>query len=76
MEFALHQRLHREQNRPVNVVQQVQRRKQDKRGPGIKFRLGHLPKEYSTAVEGLVDSSSDPHFPMITLDVINDNRYH
>src|ERR1700731_4376382 len=48
MEFTLHQRLYRKQNRAVDIVEQVQRREQDERGPGIKFRRGHLAKEYIT----------------------------
>src|SRR5579872_1410571 len=46
MEFALHQRLHRKQNRTVDVVEEIQRREQNERSPGIKFRRGHLAKKY------------------------------
>ena len=49
LEFALHQRLHREQHRAINVVEKVQRRQDDQRGPGIEFAFGHLGKEYSMA---------------------------
>src|SRR5579872_7097891 len=48
MEFTLHQRLHREQNRTVDVVEEIQRREQDERAPGIKFCLRHLAKKYIT----------------------------
>ena len=49
MKFALHQRLHRKQHRSVDVVEEVQRRQDDERGPGIEFALGHLAKEYNMA---------------------------
>src|SRR5580692_10152684 len=64
MEFALHQRLHRKQHRTVDVVKQVQRRQQSQRGPGIKFRLGHLAKEYITArIETRSSSDKPVYFP-------------
>ncbi len=47
LEFVLHQRLHCKQHGTINVVQKVQRRQDDERGPGIEFALGHLAKEYN-----------------------------
>jgi hypothetical protein len=48
MKFALHQWLYCEQNRTVNIVKEIQRREQAKRGPRIKSRLRHLAKKYIT----------------------------
>ena len=67
MEFTLHQRLHRKQNRTIDVVEQVQRREQNERSPGIKFRLGHLAKEYITTQERIKNQEKKKIFSQRSL---------
>src|SRR5579864_8903427 len=49
MKFILNQRLHRIQHRPVNVIQQIQRRQQNQRRARIEFISAHKLSEYNTA---------------------------
>src|SRR2546426_10719934 len=50
VELRLHQRLHCEQHRVVNVVEQVQRREQRQSGSRIEFGGGHVAKEYNMPI--------------------------
>jgi hypothetical protein len=41
MEFVLHQRLYREQDAAIHIIQQIKRRKNDQRGAGLELLVGH-----------------------------------
>ena len=64
MKFVPHQRLHRKQDGAVDVVEKVERGREDQRRPGINFALGHLGKEYNMHAnpQGVILSSEADRF--------------
>ena len=72
VKFALHQRLHRKQYRPVDVVEKVQRRQEYERGPGIEFARSHLAKEYNMVNGDLRTWESAPWTRYVCTDVLQD----
>jgi hypothetical protein len=48
MKLVLHQRLHREQNVAIHVIEQIERRQDEQRVARLEIFPGHRSKEYST----------------------------